>query len=176
MKVILIAVTSLDGKITKGDNPNVHDWSSAEDRKYFSALIKKSELVIMGRKTFQTARADMKLSPETRRVVLTGKPALYRKFEIPKQLEFTSESPQTLMKRLGKYHRTALLVGGSENNSAFLRASPIDEIWLTVEPLILGIGKTLFSKDTLGQRMKLLHLKRLNRNGTLLLKYKSERR
>ncbi|MDO8482423.1 MAG: dihydrofolate reductase family protein [bacterium] len=175
MKTILVMVMSADGKTTAGKNGRVHDWSSSEDQRYFSALIKKSELVIMGRKTFLAARRNMKLSPTIHRIVLTRKPLRYKKFEVSKQLEFTDESPQALVKRLEKYYQTALLVGGSEINSAFLKASLIDELWLTIEPLILENGKTLFSKDTPNKRMRLLHSKRLNKSGTLLLKYTVER-
>jgi len=171
MKIIIAAVMSVNGKITSGDKTRVHDWSSPEDRKYFSALIKKSELVIMGRKTFLAARADMKLSTAIHRVVLTKKPAMYKKFEVPKQLEFTDESPRTLMKRLEKYHRTAMLVGGTETNSTFLREKLIDELWLTVEPKIFGYGKGLFSEKNLNVGLQLRSMKQLNKNGTLLLKY-----
>ena len=171
MKIILVAVISINGKTTKGNDPNVHDWSSPEDRKYFSSLIKKSELVIMGRRTFLAAQPSLKLSPTVRRVVLTKNPARYKKFEVSKQLEFTSESPTSLTKRLGKIHQQGLLVGGAEINTAFLLANIVDEIWLTIEPKMFGCGKNLTSEMSHGSGMQLKSCKRLNKKGALLLKY-----
>lgn len=46
MKVILAAVSSLDGKITKGRDPNFYSWTSKEDAKLFFLLIKKHNLIV----------------------------------------------------------------------------------------------------------------------------------
>ena len=165
-------VQSLDGKITAGENTNVHDWSSKEDQKYFSALIKKSPLIIMGRKTYETAKQSMKLSEKNLRVVITGKPENYKREEIENQLEFTSDSPEMILKKLEKRgYRKSLLVGGAETNSEFLKAKLVNELWLTVEPVILGKGKNLFSESPSKENVKLVSAKKLNKKGTLLLKY-----
>ena|SRR3989338_6137086 len=176
MKIILVAVISINGKTTKGRDPDVHDWSSKEDQEYFAALKEKSRLIIMGRKTYEAAKGHTALSPKILRVVLTKNPKRYRHLTVQNQLEFTNQPPKKLLATLKRRgYAEALLVGGSEVNSAFLRANLIDEIWLTVEPLVLGTGKTLFSKDRPNKRMRLLHSKQLNKSGTLLLKYTVER-
>lgn len=175
MHITLIAVTSLNGKITAGENTRVHDWASKEDQRYFTALKEKSRLIIMGRKTFDAGREHMTLSPKLLRVVLTKNPGAYKKFEVPKQLEFTDESPETVLKRLEKIgQKKALLVGGAEINTAFLKQNLVNELWLTVEPLIIGQGKNLFSETELHKKILLRNVKKLNKNGTLLLKYKIE--
>ncbi|CAN5388483.1 hypothetical protein BH11BAC5_BH11BAC5_23810 [soil metagenome] len=38
MKVILVFVSTLDGKITKWGNPHVKDWSSQKDQEYYKEL------------------------------------------------------------------------------------------------------------------------------------------
>ena len=172
MKIILVAVMSANGKITAGKNTRVYDWSSKEDRYYFSALIKKSKLVIMGRKTYIEARAHMILSPKTLRVVMTKRPDTYRKQAVSGELEFTNQSPKKL---IGKFkhrgYKEALIVGGGEINTAFIRENLIDELWLTVEPVIFGCGKNLFSENNFRAGLRLQSVERLNKKGTLLLKY-----
>lgn len=176
MKIILVMVQSLNGKITAGVGSRVHDWSSKEDQKYFAALKARARLIIMGRKTYEAAKEHMTLSPRALRVILTKNPKGYTRETVPGQLEFTSESPKALVKRLEKIgHKTALLVGGSEINAAFLKQNLIDELWLTVEPLIIGRGKNLFSETESRKKILLRSAKKLNKNGTLLLKYKIER-
>ncbi len=176
MRIILVAVMSIDGKITAGNKTPVHKWASTEDQRYFSALVKKSRLVIMGRKTFDSAKPKMKLSPQTLRIVLTRKPEAFAKLAVPKQLEFTDESPKMLLKKFEKLgYKEALLVGGAEINATFLRENLVDELWLTIEPLLLGRGKEMYAGDTRTTRLRLVSIRRLNRPGTLLLHYTSNR-
>ena len=172
MKIILVAVLSADGKITAGNKIPVHEWASVEDRRYFSALIKKSRLVIMGRKTFDAARSVMTLSTTTLRVVLTRKPKTFARLAVPEQLEFTDESPRALVKNLERRgYKEALLVGGAKINTIFLQENLVDELWLTIEPVFLGRGKSLFAKTTPDIKLHLKSLRKLNTKGTLLLKY-----
>lgn len=168
MKVRLIMVSSLDGCITRGDDPKVQRWTSAEDKLLFSSLRDHASLIVMGRKTFEAARANMELSPEHRRIVLTRNPIHYTQYAIPGQLEFTDESPVVLLQRLEKEgHTQLLLVGGGEVNAAFLQAGLIDEIHLTIEPRVFGKGKNLLADVLVDVQLRLLEMKKLNDQGTL---------
>ncbi|MSU55082.1 MAG: dihydrofolate reductase [Candidatus Taylorbacteria bacterium] len=172
MKIILVMVMSADGKITAGENTNVQDWSSKEDLKYFSALIKKSSLIIMGRKTYETAKENMRLSKKNLRVIITGNPKKYEREKIENQLEFSNTPLAPLIKSLEKRgYKKGLLVGGAKTNASFIKANLINEMWLTVEPVILGKGRNLFLESPLMTSLKLLSSKKLNKKGTLLLKY-----
>jgi len=44
MKVILAMVTSVDGKTTKWNNPDIYKWTSEEDQTHFFSLIEKSKV------------------------------------------------------------------------------------------------------------------------------------
>jgi dihydrofolate reductase len=128
----------------------------------------------MGRITFLAAKSSMKLDGKTLRIVMTRNPERNSELVVPQQLEFTDDSPGKLLTALeSRGYKKALLVGGAEINSAFLKANLIDELWLTVEPIILGNGKNLFSEENLAsnRRLKLKSFKKLNKKGTLLLKY-----
>ncbi|MEK7583457.1 MAG: dihydrofolate reductase family protein [Patescibacteria group bacterium] len=169
MHITLVMVSSLDGKITKHDNPKIASWTSPEDKKLFGALIKKSKLIVMGGKTYESVKHQIKLELGKLRIVMTRHPKKYR--AVPGMLEFTSESPLALTKRLAKYYKTMLLVGGSEINALFLKAKLVDELHLTLEPLLFGTGKPIVSPLPLDTTLKLISLKKINARGTLSLVY-----
>lgn len=72
----------------------------------------------------------------------------------------------------GREYRNMLLVGGAEVNSLFLKSGLVNEFHLTLEPKIFGMGKSLISEEDLDIPLKLISIKKLNKQGTLLLKYK----
>lgn len=166
-------VSSLNGEITSGENPNIYTWTSKEDQEHFFDQIEHAQLILMGRKTYEQAKDMMKHQAGRLRMVFTTNPDEFGKETIPGQLEFTSQTPEEAVARLSQkgYHE-ALLVGGSQTNAAFLTAGLIDELWLTVEPLIFPGGTPLFAENATQTNWELLSVEKLNGKGTLLLKYK----
>jgi dihydrofolate reductase len=168
----MVMVTTLDGKITKGDDPHIHQWTSKEDQEYFSSLIKSNNLLVFGSQTYEAAKNRMHLSQGKLRVVLTRNPEKYKRDSVPGQLEFSNESPRQLVARLRKKgYKTLLLLGGGVVNALFLRAGLVDELHLTLEPKIFGRGKALVNEEV-NVSLKLTSVKKLNSQGTLLLKYR----
>ncbi len=166
-------VTSLNGKSTKGSSFSPSSWASAEDQQFFGSLIAKHSLIVMGRKTYEAARPKMKLELGKRRVVVTRVPEKFSEYRVEGQLEFTKESVVSLVKRMDALgYKTMLLAGGSDLNSAFFREGLVDQLWLTIEPLIFPEGKGIIYDERLEVSLELLSMKKLNRNGTLLLRYK----
>ena len=171
MKVILAMVQSLNGKITKEDENDIHSWTSQEDQDYFYSLIQQNTLIVMGSGTYTAVHP--KPQAERLRVVLTRNPQKYKQEEIPNQLEFTEKSPKDLIQDLEKRgYSQMLLVGGSAINTLFFKESLIDELWLTLEPRIFGKGKSIVGLENLDVSLELLKMEELNSIGTLLLKYK----
>ena len=126
----------------------------------------------MGRETYTASKPVIKLEKGKLRIVLTRNPEKYLKETIKGQLEFTNESPEKLIERLSllKY-RQLLLVGGGVTNGLFLKQNLVDELFLTIEPKIFGRGKNIAEGQLLNTKLKLLSVKKINKNGTLLLKY-----
>lgn len=165
-------VVSLDGKSTKGEIKN-QAWASKEDQKHFQSLIASNNLIVMGRKTYETAKTVMHLEEGKLRIVLTQNPEMFKTDTVDGQLEFSSESPLALLERLEKAgYKKILLASGSAINTLFFKARLIDEIWLTVEPKIFGSGNNMVDNIGLDVQLHLESVKKLNKNGTLLLKYK----
>lgn len=173
MKVIMVVVSSVNGKITKGQDSNIYSWTSKEDSELFFSLIEKNNLIVMGSRTYRASRKFFKHRKNRLRVVMTRNPRKYLSEAIRGMLEFTDEIPVELIKRLeSKGHRKMLLVGGAEINALFLRQSLVNEIYLTIEPKLFGSGTSLMKEDNFNKQLKLASIKRLNDQGTLQLKYK----
>lgn len=173
MKVIMIAVSSVNGKITKGANPNIYSWTSKEDSFFFFSLIEKNNLIVMGSRTYDVSRKVIKLQKNKLRIVLTRNPKKYFDQTKKGMLEFTNENPAELIKKLvNRGYRKMLLVGGATINSLFLKQKLVNEIYLTLEPTLFGGGNNLIKEDNFDKHLKLVSIKRLNDQGTLQLKYK----
>lgn len=173
MKVILVVVMSLDGMTTKNNNPDIYHWSSKEDQKHFFSLIEKSKLLLMGRRTYEQAKHLMQHKKGRKRVILTKTPQKYAKEALPDMLEFTHTDPIYLVKQLEEQgYSQALLLGGAQTSTTFAQKHLIDEVWLTIEPYLFGNGISLFTAELIDFTLQLISARKLNKNGTLLLKYK----
>ncbi len=176
MKVVMIAVTSLDGKLTNGLDSNIYKWTSKEDQDFFSQMRMNAEVIVMGSGTYNAIKDSFNLKEKDKlRIVLTSNPQKYSENEIPEVLEFSSESPKELIKNRLKKFDEILLVGGAEIFSSFAKDKLIDEIYLTIEPIIFGEGKSLFAEDDLNIKLNTEEIKQLNDTGTILLKYTVEK-
>jgi len=166
-------VSTLNGKITKGDDSNIYEWTSKEDQEYFFSLLAKNNVVIMGSKTYDVVKSRIRLRKNLLRIVLTKDPKKYIQEIIPGQLEFSNENLHDLVKRLElKRYKRILIVGGAKVNSSFIKARLVDELFLTIEPKIFGKGKPLFDEGKFDKSLELMTIRKLNKSGTLLLKYK----
>jgi dihydrofolate reductase len=172
MKVTLMMVMSADGKTTDGDKPGAGAWASPEDQKVFMAELDAHDCIVMGSTTYEAARTFIRPGAKTPRIILTRKPQKYLSEQRP-GLDFFNLTPQEVVRRAEEAgHKSLLLVGGSKTNARFLRTQVVDELLLTVEPLILGAGTPLVAPT--GQKIKLtlLETRQLNPQGTLLLRYR----
>ncbi len=171
MKIVLVFVSTLDGKVTKWGNPLVRAWSSKEDQDYFTKIWKDSGLIVMGSNTF---KADPpKSAPRHLLVIMTHNPADYKSFEVAGSIEFTEESPFQLASRFEKEgFKQMLVVGGPHIATSFFKENLVDELWLTIEPKLFGTGDNFVTGEELGIDLQLISCDRVNKQGTLITKYK----
>lgn len=170
MKIVLVFVATLDGKVTRWEDPFVRKWSSEADQKYFSGIWKNSELIVMGSSTFN---ADPpKPSKKSLLIVMTHQPAKYKESEVPGHIEFTDESPSRLASRFEQEgYEQMVVVGGPHVATSFFKEDLPDELWLTVEPRIFGSGDSFVIKEKMDVKLQLLSYEKVNELGTLILKY-----
>lgn len=165
MKIILMAAVTLDGKIAK-DAGHFVDWTSREDKRLFFSTSRRAGVIIMGHNTYKTLPSPL---PGRLHIVLTTKPAAQE--TRPGEVEFTADTPQEIVRSLEERgYREAVLIGGAQANTLFLKSNLVDELWLTVEPLIFGDGIGLFAGAFLAYA-RLLSVERLNEAGSVLLRY-----
>lgn len=170
MKIIVVFVTTLDGKVTKWGDPHVQRWSSHEDQAYFKKTWDESPLIIMGSSTFDFA--PVKPSPKNLLVIMTRNPESYAKYAVPGQLEFSNESPVQLTERFRtRGFERMLVVGGPHVATSFFRDNLVDELWLTLEPKIFGKGGNFVVEEELDINLKLISIEKVNDRGTMLTKY-----
>lgn len=163
MNVILIAAITADGFIGRSSG-HAADWTSKEDKKLFVQITKEAGTIVMGSKTFETIGRAL---PGRRNIVLTSRP---QEYEV-EGVEFTSESPQNLVDRLDSEGVKSLAVcGGAHVYHHFMQAGLVNELYLTVEPVLFGTGVKLFA-DELDVKLQLLSSDKLNED-VVLLHYK----
>src|SRR5207249_3153989 len=128
------------------------DWTSHEDKKLFFSSTKRAGVIILGNNTFKTLPAPL---PGRLHVVLTRD--LTGKESIHNQVEYTNQPPERILADLeARGYTEAVLAGGSQVNSLFLQSGLVDEIFLTIEPLIFGLGVELFAGVPFDLRARLL--------------------
>jgi dihydrofolate reductase len=173
MEIMGIAVVSLDGCLTRHDEPG-SAFASHEDQVHFRTVVASCDAAIMGRITFDGERERMLASPDPRRlrVVLTRSPDAYRELERPGALEFTAAPPVELIAALARRgSRRVALLGGGRVYALFADAGLVSRWVITVEPLLFGGGTRLLEGRT-DRRLELLESRRMNESGTLLATYR----
>jgi dihydrofolate reductase len=171
MKTILIFVSTLDGKITKWGYPYVKSWSSQQDQDYFKNIWNNNPLIIMGSNTFNIE--PVKPTSNHLLIIMTKQPSKYKSYEILGKLEFRNESPVQLAKSFEKEgYEQMLVVGGAHIATSFLKEQVVDELWLTLEPKVFGVGNNFVTEEKLDINLQIISFECINKQGTLFTKYK----
>lgn len=150
---------------TEDDKVN---WISKESWKSYLNTIRKMDAVIIGRRTYNLMPRK-EFQKNCLYIVLTHKKLVKGKMA---NMIFTSKSPKEIISFLKKQgFKKVCVAGGGKTNASFMKAGLIDEIYLDVEPIILGRGIQLFSSNNFKNKLRLLGIKKLNKN-TLQLHFK----
>lgn len=163
VKISVFIGTSLDGFIAR-ENGDI-DWLDDANKKVtpnedfgFNSFIESVDLIVMGRKTFEQVMIfDRWLYKDTKMIVLTSKT-----IEIPQKLKKTvtisnTSSPKQLIKGLSDESINHIYVDGGKVIQDFLSAGLVDEITVTIIPVLIGKGRSfsgLLSKDIFLQHIK----------------------
>ena len=168
----LIAAVSLDGRITRG-NKEGSDWTSREDHQWFQKKLDDFDVLVMGRKTFEVIKRPLK---PRNRIVFTQTQLFCCSQEHQHNRCTTAffGGAGKLRKLLASQNWTRIaIVGGTSIYDWFLKRGLVDELYLTFEPVIFGKGKLFSARFSKSPRVfRLASMKKLNREGTLLLHYK----
>ena len=165
MRCIAIAAATIDGRIAL-DPGHFSDWTSKEDKDFLHEMLDRSEAVVVGNNTYKTA-----LEPLSKRnciVFTTSVDTSERKSDT---LTYCNPASSDSIPLLERYGAIAVL-GGTRTYTWFLENDLLDEIYLTIEPIIFGRGLSFFESTTMTPRkFHLESAKQLNATGSMLLHY-----
>jgi dihydrofolate reductase len=161
MKVFIIAAQTLDGFIAKSLDQVSTNWTSTDDKKFFTERTKKAGVVVMGSSTYRTFNKPLK---DRLNIV-------YSRNESFEGTEKTSLEPKELVKDLeARGFSEVAICGGSSIYTLFLKAGVVDTIYLTIEPILFGNGISLLNEN-IDLNLALISEEKTS-SGTLFLEYK----
>jgi dihydrofolate reductase len=146
-KIKLFIATTIDGFIAREDgsldwlfdlpNPNNNDYG-------YHAFYSGIGAVVMGRETYEEVLAFDVDWPygNCKTFVITAKPEY--EVKTPDTVVIQSIDNQTIRQIKSASHKDVWVVGGGKTISAFLNNDAIDEMLLSIIPVILGKGLPLF--------------------------------
>lgn len=161
--------TSLDGYIARTDGSL--DWLDVVARPGedygFQAFFDSVDALVMGRNTYDTvAPWDDWPYQGTPVTVLTHRPA-----EAREGVTFLADTPEQVVARLARSGARRLYVDGGEVIRQFLAAGLIDDLTLSLIPILLGDGIPLFGPER-AQRALVLEDARSWPSGLCRLRYR----
>jgi len=148
-RVTLHVVSSLDGFIARKDNSvswldgngSVYEAGVSISQEEIVAFVKAIDCYVLGSRTYEHALELGWPYGDTPTVVVTGRKLPSAK----KSVEFYSGDLKTLVnEKLAPRFRNIWLVGGAMICQHFLSLGLVDEIRLTIAPVLLGDGLRLF--------------------------------
>lgn len=158
------AAISIDGRISLSKTTRP-DWTSKEDWQFLQKELARADAVIVGRNTYRAAAARLRTRTT---FVLTSR------VETPVKKDgvtFVNPAKTNLRALFAPYKRVAIL-GGAGVYRHMIEHGYMDELFLTIEPLVFGRGTPMVTGGTKIARLSLVSVKRMNRRGTLLLHYR----
>ena len=166
MSIHLYAVMTLDGKIALHERDPLR-WSSREDKDFLLEEMKRFNLAFVGRATYDVSRSFF--ADKTCVVFSRSVNELTQRGEHLYFSNLDHFDPKRFCQKMGV--NQAVVLGGSYIYSYFLKMGWVDELHLTLEPLLFGHGIPWLSQREVNQQYQLSHMRQLNDRGTLLLEY-----
>ena len=175
LKVSVFIATSLDGYIAR-PNGDI-DWLDEANTTLpegedggFTAFMQSVDALVMGRNTYEKVRSfGFWPYGDTSVIVMSRNPIVFPD-DLPKTLQHSSEKPQDLCERLSRSGVEHIYVDGGNTIQRFMAARLVDALTITVIPVILGEGISLFGPINSDVSLTLVDTKTYN-NGFVQLKY-----
>ncbi len=165
-KVKLFIASSLDGYIAKEDG--TVDWLPENTDSGYDQFYSSIDTVLMGKKTYEQILTFGKFPYKDKiSYVFTRNPEQKKKDE---NVEFTSEVEEFTKKLISSSGKDIWLVGGSDITSTFFNLKFVDELILSVIPVVLGKGIPLF--QNIKEEIKLELIKTTEYPELIELRYK----
>lgn len=163
MKVVAYFAVSADGFVA-GEYDDV-SWVSKESWDTYKKLVSDAKLAVVGRRTYDLMHHDEFIA-DCRYLVLTTATDISKKHT---DIEVTSAPREALAKLKAQGRQCAVAVGGAKAFATLMRDRLINELYLDVEPVLIGTGVRLFEGEM--GTLKLLDTHTLENGKTVQLHY-----
>jgi dihydrofolate reductase len=163
--VVAIAAMTIDGKIAL-HSKHLTDWTSREDKSFLRAVLDDYEVIVLGNNTYEVAGS---VFSKRKCIVLTRSGRTTE--DKHGNLTYLNPEISSIEGALEPFGKVALL-GGTQTYTYFLERNLIDELYLTIEPVVFGKGLDLFDcRDDVLIKFRVVSVRNLNDTGTILLHY-----
>lgn len=162
IQIDLFMVMTINGAVARLDNEDVKVWTSKEDRIFLIESLEKYDAIITGRKSFYGKLVNKPYYVMTHDTHLN--------ISGVNLIEGTPDYIIEQMTQMG-YKKIALL-GGLNCIEEFLKERLIDEMFITVEPKIMGAARPFILNENIVAQFEMVSYKILNKFGTMVLHYK----
>lgn len=164
-KIVLGVAVSLDGFI---EGPNgEYDWCFNDQDYGLSDFFKSVDSIFMGRKTYEVAKSNGGMDQWKGVTTYLFSNTIDKAPSNDVKMVRSVDEVDGILKQPGK---NIWLFGGAELTTAFVNRGLIDELWLSVHPILLGSGKPLFQNVDGRKLLKLTESKTYD-SGLVSLKY-----
>ncbi len=156
MKVILYMAMSVNGMIAKRDDDT--SWISKEEWDSYSSAVRSAGCLVVGHRTYNilTKQPEFAEFKDVKIVVVSKKD-----FKTIAPNHFVAHSPKEALELLGDL-KEVIVAGGGILNASFLAENLVDEIYVDVEPIILGEGVPIFKGKNFERSLKLIGQKKIS--------------
>jgi dihydrofolate reductase len=151
IKCSVFIATSLDGFIARKDGSI--DWLEAANQtipvgtdlgyeRFFTSI----DALVMGRKTFEQVLTFPEWAYADKPLIVLSRTLAALPTGVPANVSLSHETPIDLVSRLEREGFHHLYVDGGMTIQSFLQAGLIDEMTITIIPVLLGEGLLLFGQ------------------------------
>lgn len=155
MKVILYMATTVNGFIAKPDD-SADFITKVESESYVSNVLDAGALII-GRRTYGILSTQPEFQ-EFLKAKVKIVAVSHNDFKVADSNHAVAHSPKEALALVNGFQKV-IVAGGGTLDASFLEENLIDEIYLDIEPAVLGKGIPLFNGGDFEKRLKFLSSK-----------------
>jgi len=149
---------SMNGMIAKSNDDT--SWISKEEWDSYSLATRTAGCLIVGRRTYHilTNQPEFAELKDVKIVAVSEED-----FTTLAPNHFVAHSPREALDLL-KDFKEVIVAGGGTLNASFLAENLVDEIYLDIEPIIIGEGIPIFKGKDFEQKMELIGQRKITDN------------
>jgi dihydrofolate reductase len=143
VEIIQYNDVSLDGYIAGADDDT--SWIPECGGQEFEEVVSNNEVILMGRRSYEFAVIEEMFPYDCSLNLIMTHDEEQLENDDNDGVIFTDKTPEEVVELIGELgFNSVFLMGGGQLNTSFLEANLIDEIILTVHPIVLGDGIKLY--------------------------------